>query len=792
MKSLPLLFVLLIGSSPLLANHLWGGDINWTCLGNDSIKVELSLYTDCNGFDSSVPHIMITSKCSTYRVNFKKATYQDDITPVCARRCTRCDSTSCTFRYGVKKTVYSEVVYFGNWIKNGCSQFDIYFKDCCRTGSITTGGANQNLYIDAQIDLSNGCIDAPKWHEAPALITCLGRDFSRTMGAFSNDLKDSLVHSLVAPKTGSNSYTTWSGSYSGESPLYYLGFPKKELRFPRGIHFDTLTSLLRFRPMKEELSLLKTKVEVYNGGKPAGYITRDAAIVVMKCPTNNPPVIFNSQGLEFGSVCMGDTAKISMIATDWNDTIKTRYSTNIPNTSVKVHHLSKGADSIEITIIGSPSLASNKPYYLYVSTTDNACPVSLSSSIAYPIYIGRNSVNKYAWNIDHMGCNKYRVNALNGTGITEWLLNDNLHLRTVPALDTVNFELPGPGKYVIKGLLNGCSFGSPDTLSFLSAPIINAGDNITVCNDAVGVEITPRPIGGTWKDNLVTKTGILRTDKLQMGSQHITYQYVDSNQCVARDSFVATLIDQKPAINIKKLLNTCVKNDRDTLLGFPKGGYWTGIGTDTVQNDLVLQSRVLGIGTRQAIYTYTDSFYCTNSDTTTITFHPEPVARFELISSVVDAGDTIAIKNTSKTNGPASFEWLLSDLNRVYTDSAVHPVFTISDPGRYDVLLRCLDSTSGCTDSTLGLGVLDVLASLVEKGKIPIQIAPNPVGHQLYVKGLEEPVVYKIITLEGKTRRSGKLNPGDQYIDLGSLSGGIYFVTFNHRGIRHQLRFTKL
>ncbi|MBI3141447.1 MAG: hypothetical protein HYZ16_01320, partial [Bacteroidetes bacterium] len=135
------------------------------------------------------------------------------------------------------------------------------------------------------------CDNSPTFTGSPLAIICLGRDFIYNQGVQDMDvdpktsgLADSLVYSWAEPMQTVSTKTSWSSGYTYNKPIYYLGFPKTGMAFPRGIHLDSATGDMMFRPMKVEQTVMSIKIESYRNKKLTGVTRRDIQVVVIKCP----------------------------------------------------------------------------------------------------------------------------------------------------------------------------------------------------------------------------------------------------------------------------------------------------------------------------------------------------------------------------------------------------------------------------------------------------------------------------------------------------------------------------
>lgn len=276
-----------------------GADIGWESLGNDDYKVTVSVYRDCGGVNLVNSRIRFESKgkYSDISTTTQQMSAGIDITPiVCPGQCTRCTSPNCSYQYGLEKYELTTVISVALLRQKNVCDVKISWTQCCRDGIITTGAANQNYFVDAQL---NVCLqpedNAPIFVDNPIAYVCLGQDVVLNMGAYDvdtvNGKVDSLFHRLGNPKTSSFGKTTWKSPYNSQKTLAFLGFPNDSASLPRGFHFDSKTGELRFRPMKIEHSVIKTEIQEYRNGKIIGTVRRDMEIAVVKCPENNPEFI---------------------------------------------------------------------------------------------------------------------------------------------------------------------------------------------------------------------------------------------------------------------------------------------------------------------------------------------------------------------------------------------------------------------------------------------------------------------------------------------------------------------
>ncbi|MGB0431083.1 MAG: hypothetical protein ACPGLV_11460, partial [Bacteroidia bacterium] len=509
---LPILLLLLFFSGAK-ADHFIGSDFTWECLGNDTFKITLTFYQDCNGCHFGerqtgctwelcrLPALNITSNCGTKTATFTQVSHQD-ITPVCDEQCSRCTKCDCSFKFGIRKHVLTTLVYVGDHRKNGCCEFTISYQSCCRSTSITTGAANNSFYVDAQFNAcQTPCDNSPKFTNAPIAILCLGRDFIYNQGAVDSDvdtasggLADSLVYSFGEPMTSATGRTSWSGSYAYDKPLYYLGFPKKNLKFPRGLHLDTFTGDLMFRPMKQEITVLAIKIEQYRNGKKISETRRDIQIIVLKCPDNEPPVISGINCAKpvpanfKANACANETLCFTICTSDKDkdDTVTISWNAGIPGASFKV--LNKGDKREKGQFCWTPTEAhvSKFPYSFVVTAKDDACPVNGYTARSFQITVKQPPKAQYDTLIYDCGNARFNIERVGKIKVAQyqWVLNGHVKLRKGADKDTIYTKFKYPGKKVFTVTLYGkneCNTTYQDTVTVHDFVNVTINKDTTVC-----------------------------------------------------------------------------------------------------------------------------------------------------------------------------------------------------------------------------------------------------------------------------------------------------------------------
>lgn len=572
------------------ADHFIGSDFTWECLGNDTFKIILTFYQDCNGCHVGVrptgctwelcglPRLTINSNCGTKTATFTQKSHED-ITPVCDEQCTRCTKCQCTFQFGIRKHVLETVVYLGTERKNGCCEFTLSYFSCCRSTAITTGAANNSFYVDAQLNAcQTPCDNSPRFTNAPIAILCLGRDFIYNQGVVDDDrdtatggLIDSLVYSFASPMRSATQATPWSGSYDYDKPLYYLGFPKKNLKFPRGLHLDTFTGDMMFRPMKQEITVLAIKIEQYRNGKKISETRRDVQIIVIKCPDNEPPVISGincSKPLTKNfktTACADETLCFTVCTSDKNkdDTVTINWNAGIPGATFKI--LNKGDKRENGQFCWTPTEAqvSKFPYSFVVTAKDNACPVNGYTARSFQITVKEPPKAIYDTLVYDCGNAEFSVQKTGRINIAQymWVLNGNQKVRKGAIKDTVytKFKYPGQKPFTLTVIgKNGCNKIYEDTVTVPKFVNVTINKDTTVCsgttlNFASTVRDSASAVTHWWSNGENKK----RVTSLTVGDKDtFIVAYVKDNQCDNSDTCFIK-VNNPPVFDLGNTVRIC-------------------------------------------------------------------------------------------------------------------------------------------------------------------------------------------------------------------------------------------
>ena len=686
-----LLLTVLMNLSQAYASHISGGEITWKCIGQDSFLVSLDIYRDCNGVTLTASPIIF--KCATTGIQLASLTIPVgspvDITPVCpVHSCTRCQSTSCSFPYGIQRYVMQGLVVLSS--AGTCCDILISCQQGSRGSGITTGAANLNAYFEARLNRClNPCDNSPSFSNPPITILCIGQDLTYNLGATdidtsaSGDNLDSFSYEWCNPLKDSVNPTPYIGSYTFNKPIYFWGFPTDTTAAPRGLHLDSLTGTMQFRPMKIEGTVMAVKVNEFRDGVKIGEIRRDMMVIVISCPNNNPPTL---SGPLYKEVCATNTVTFTINTNDYDaqDTLTISWNGAISGASWTDNNTQVKHPTGTFSWTPGEQDSSWIPYEFSVTVKDNAlCPQGVTTQV-YRILVKHATVN--------LGPDIYICS--NGSAQLNATYSDSVNSNmwfgpnSFSASNLNTITVHDSGRYVNVVDINGCSYSdtvyvykNTDVIAYVSGQTICYGDTAILQANPTGS--MKSSMQWLWYiDTILVHTGIgsdsaTRTFKTNPA---ITTDYklvvIDTNNGTeCRDSItVRVRVNPLPDVQIDSLISLCNNmgwvdlNQFLTIDGvFKGGGIWTG---GAAGNFFIT---TYALGDYQVNHSYKDQNGCIGEDSAKVRVYKSPIVYLGS-DTILCSGSNIIL---NAGNGvEAYYKWSTGS-----TDS----IITVNESGTYFV-----------------------------------------------------------------------------------------------------------
>lgn len=399
-RSILFLLVLLTGlvTNHTYATHLMGSEISYVSTGNRTYDVYIKVYRDCNGIQISQSNLIARAGIHTLTFSNQTKLSVRDVTGTqnCANG-SKCSGGS--YPYGVEEHTWKVSIDLSahsdcDWI--------LSWEQSARNSNITTGSANQNYYVEAQL---NACItnSSPVFSVLPIRILCQNSEVIYNMGLEDTvDQGDSFSFALVSALQAANTSVTYSGNFTPTAPLTFYGFPNASLAYPAGFHLNPVTGDLYFRPVTvNQVAVIVIEVREWRtiGGVKTliGKTRRDMQVIVINCALqNNTPSIQAPLSYE---VCSGDSISLPFPTYDADSSDSTRiyYHGSVPGMTFTHNN---GAVKNATGYIHWKTTANDvaiNPYIVTFNVKDDACPLNAEISRSVVIFVrDSNSRSRYS------------------------------------------------------------------------------------------------------------------------------------------------------------------------------------------------------------------------------------------------------------------------------------------------------------------------------------------------------------------------------------------------------------
>lgn len=378
---------LLLWQEAAWATHAMGGELTYTCLGNDRYLVTLNFYRDCNGVaaptncNNGLRFSVYSPECgANFTQCFPNTPTVEVITPICPTEPDRCNNPWGT--WGVEKYTYSRVVDLSAYSSCTSGNWDFSWSLCCRNNAITSlrNPGNRQLYLDAELHDAPGlCNSSPTFTNSPAPFYCIGEQISYNPGAVDTD-GDSLAYRLIAARGVNGSNIPYQNNYSAQQPIRNTGGAN-------AVVLNQETGTMTVTPSVVQVAVVTYEVREYRNGVHIGTITRDVQFVIRACSGNAPPTATGINGTANYSmeVCAGTPVSFTIDSYDPNagQIVTMGWNNGIPGATFNV----SGSPHPTGTFTWTPTTANIGNNTFTVNVTDDGCPLVASNDYGFTIRV---------------------------------------------------------------------------------------------------------------------------------------------------------------------------------------------------------------------------------------------------------------------------------------------------------------------------------------------------------------------------------------------------------------------
>lgn len=367
------------------ASHLHGGELKYEYTSANTYRILLDIYSECGGSGINNTEMVIISGPSSFSMalNLVK-TGTDTVEPYCPGTITKCTSVSSSFP-GYIRTHYAALISLPS---SPLGTYTVAFSSSARNLTMNINGGN--LYLETTINNtlgSNNCVWIPN---VPAIFLTSGTSISLPLHGVDAE-GDSIVYTLVQPKTSATTYSAYNIGYTLSSPLgtgSICNFSGKNLNLLGNTLGNYTISFI---------------VSDYRNGTLVGKMQRDFNVIVISStsgytiPTPSTSTTLNSL------TCPGKTESLTLTFNDPTSTDSVYVSLTPPVisgwsfTTSSTPGIGSGSATITWTTPISATPASIPYFYIKSFVRDNACNYRGIANFAHVVRLTSCTIADAVW-----------------------------------------------------------------------------------------------------------------------------------------------------------------------------------------------------------------------------------------------------------------------------------------------------------------------------------------------------------------------------------------------------------
>ncbi len=691
------------------ASHIAGGDLSYTCLGNNQYQINLNLFVDCMGFDPGAQQwIDFTSTCGstaslTVDVLNPGGT---EISQLCA---SQINNSTCNGGNlpGMWVFYYTGVVTLDTL----CDTWTMSWNTCCRNSAILNlqSPDSQGSYIQATLNSATApCNNSPSFTSQPIPYVCANQAVNYNYGIVETD-GDSLHYSLIDAMDAGPINLTYNAGYSATSPI-------------PGITVNPVTGVLSFTPTTIGNFVVVVLVEEFdNNGNLIGTVMRDIQFVVQSCgnlvPDPGAGAISNLTGTAVQSgpfaieMCEGASFTFTATYTDPDSLDSLSLVSNIATVLPGSTLITSGANPMTATISWvAPGGSANTNTSFSVTVNDGACPVVGQQTFVYDINVQPRTLA----GPDKIICGP-QTSTLNGTGgsVFTWSVISGppmvvgTNFSCNPCANPVASPASTTTYEVISNLSGTCV--NRDTVTVTVVPdfsFTTTQTTDTLClQQTVQMSISGSPAGAytyLWSPSTYLDDDTIANPTATVAVPG-TYNYqigiTSPFGCLKKDTVTITVL---PEIRTYAFADTVLCLSQSGLLSANGGSafFWSSISGSpvTVGTNFSCNPCANAVATPSTttIYQVTSNLggTCINKDTVTVTVVPDfttTITQSEIITCLLQP--PIQLEVIPSPSGSYTYAW--SPAAFLNDTTITNPVATITVPGVHN-FIATVTGASGC------------------------------------------------------------------------------------------------
>ncbi|MCB0594393.1 MAG: gliding motility-associated C-terminal domain-containing protein [Lewinellaceae bacterium] len=271
--------------------HIVGGEMNYTCLGNNQYEITLTIFRDCyNGnpnawFDNPASIGVFNSQNILLEEILVPLMNNDTLDPVLSSECLVVPPNVCVHTTTYRTTINLPPIAGG---------YQLAYQRCCRNQTIVNivdplgTGATYGVTISEQA--LEECNSNPKFQQWPPIYICVNEPIVFDQSAIDQD-GDSIVYRLCTPLSGANPVIPMPQPPNNPpyAPIAWINPPYNESNMLNGVaggvalEIDSQTGLLTGLPNTIGQFVVGICVEEYRDGALISTTRRDFQYNVGQC-----------------------------------------------------------------------------------------------------------------------------------------------------------------------------------------------------------------------------------------------------------------------------------------------------------------------------------------------------------------------------------------------------------------------------------------------------------------------------------------------------------------------------
>jgi hypothetical protein len=368
MRKLSMFIIILLLNHQARADHLFGGDISFTCLGNNQYHISVNFYRDCIAApppDSIT--LNINNSCGAIQSTAMLYPVGGQI-PLT----TNCSNTTCTgngLNPGVDKTEFTATIT----LTGTCSQWILSANPGDRTSyvNIFDQASAHAMYLETTINNTVTCDDSPDFID-PEWIVCASD--SNCLVSGNAGPGDSTVWSLIAPRENANQLVPYLPGYSVSKPFDTINTAA----------INPSTGEFCFYASSPVWSNYTVQATNYRNGIITGQSMRDMTILLTDCSAL-PEISGMNGGPSTDTVCRINNQMcydVYTSATSGSDSTTIYWDFGINGSFTKYPGQFEYA-----TFCWTPQLSDTGLHCFETSCYENACPGERVSYKTFCVYV---------------------------------------------------------------------------------------------------------------------------------------------------------------------------------------------------------------------------------------------------------------------------------------------------------------------------------------------------------------------------------------------------------------------